>query len=235
MINVTWKKFGRIIKPKKFYWMKTHAMCPTPEIVSNNTIKIYFSGRNKLNQSIIGSANIIFNNFPNSYRVKYFSKPDLKLGKLGTFDDNGVTPTCIINHNSNKYLFYVGWNKGVNVRMHLFGGLAIKKRGGNLFKRFSFAPILERNKLNPYLNTAPFVVKIKKQWIMYYVSGVRWLNKDLPKYNIQIATSKNLIKWKRKGKVAINFKNKKEMALARPCVIKYGKNYYMWFSIKNNC
>ena len=132
MINVTWKKFGRIIKPKKFYWMKTHAMCPTPEIVSNNTIKIYFSGRNKLNQSIIGSANIIFNNFPNSYRVKYFSKPDLKLGKLGTFDDNGVTPTCIINHNSNKYLFYVGWNKGVNVRMHLFGEMEIHEACSSL-------------------------------------------------------------------------------------------------------
>jgi len=234
MTKIIWKKFGRIIKPQNFYWMKSHAMCPTPEVIDENTIKIYFSGRNRNNQSIIGNAKLIFTDFPNTYKVKYSKKPDLGIGELGTFDDNGVTPTCIINHRNKKYLFYVGWNQGGNVRMHLYGGLAIKKNNQKKFERYSKAPIIERNKVNPYLNTAPYVIKINNQWVMYYVSGIKWIQKDLPKYNIQIATSKNLTHWIRKGKVAIDFKSKKEIALARPCVIKFGKYYYMWFSSKDN-
>ena len=234
MKKIVWKKFGRIIKPQNFYWMKSYAMCPTPEIIDKNSIKIYFSGRNKNNQSIIGNVKLIFKKFPNSYQIKYSKKPDLTIGELGTFDDNGVTPTCLINYKNSKYLFYVGWNQGTNVRMHLYGGLAIKKKNEKFFKRYSKAPIIERNKVNPYLNTAPYVIKIKNQWVMFYVSGLKWIHKDLPKYNIQIATSKNLVDWERKGKVAIDFENKREMALARPCVIKVGKLYHMWFSSKNN-
>ena len=234
MLNLKWKKIGRIVKPQNFYWMKTHAMCPTPEIIDKKTIRIYFSGRNKKNQSIIGSADLIFDKFPEKFKIKYNSKPLLIPGKIGTFDDNGVTPTCLINHNNKKYLYYVGWNPGTNVRMHLFGGLAIQNKRSKVFERYSDAPIIERSKINPYLNTAPFVIKIGKKWFMYYVAGKGWIHKDLPRYNIQIATSNNLLDWKREGKVAIDFKDKNEMALARPWVVKDKKEYYMWFSSKNN-
>ena len=234
MRKFKWIKVGRIISPQKFYWMKSHAMCPTPEILDDKTIRIFFSGRNNKNQSIIGHADLIFLDFPKRFKVVYSKKPDLEIGRLGTFDDNGVTPTCIVNYNKKKYLYYVGWNQGTNVRMHLFGGLAIKNQNCKEFIRYSEAPIIERNKVNPFLNTAPFVIKIKNNWVMYYVSGVEWVNKNLPRYNIQIAFSKDLKNWKRSGKVAINFKNKNEFALARPYVIKKGKYYYMWFSSKGN-
>ena len=68
---------------------------------------------------------------------------------------------------------------------------------------------------------------------MYYVSGKEWLNKDLPRYNIKLATSKDGKKWDRKGKVAINFKNNSEHALARPYVIKDLNIWKMWFSFKS--
>lgn len=234
MIKIDWQKVGRIVKPQNFNWMLTHAMCPTPEVLNDKSIRIYFSGRNKKNQSVIGFIDLIFDNFPKKFKVKYYSKPILYPGPLGTFDDNGVTPTCLIKNKRKKYLYYVGWNQGTNVRMHLFGGLAIKKNNFNNFYRYSNAPIIERNKINPYLNTAPFIIKIKNKWVMYYVAGQGWLHKDLPRYNIQIATSKNLLDWKRDGKIAINFKDKNEMALARPWVIKIQNKYYMWFSAKNN-
>ncbi len=234
MKNFTWKKIGRIIWPQQFSWMKSHAMCPTPEILDNDKIRLYFSGRNKKNQSIIGHADLIFKNFPDNFKIVYCKKPDLDIGKLGTFDDSGVTPTCLINYNKKKFLYYVGWNKGSTVRMNLFGGLAIKDEKKKSFERFSNAPILERSKINPYLNTAPFVIKIKNKWFMYYVAGKGWINPDLPRYNIQIATSKDLKHWERKGMVAVDFESKNEMALARPWVIKIENRYYMWFSSKNN-
>ena len=67
---------------------------------------------------------------------------------------------------------------------------------------------------------------------MYYVSGEGWINPDLPRYNIKIAISKNGKDWERLNKTAINFKNKNENALARPCVIKLENKYFMWFSNK---
>ena len=69
------------------------------------------------------------------------------------------------------------------------------------------------------------------KYIMYYVSGVEWINKDLPRYNIQIAFSKDLINWERNGNVAIDFEGN-ENALARPYVIRENNIFKMWFSSK---
>ena len=57
------------------------------------------------------------------------------------------------------------------------------------------------------MNTAPFVIKFKNKWHMYYVGGVEWVHKDLPRYNIQYASSKMAL-IDQDGKVIIDFKNK---------------------------
>ena len=95
------------------------------------------------------------------------------------------------------------------------------------------APILERTHVNPFINTAPWVIQDADQFKMYYVAGCEWLHKDLPRYNIQVGFSKDGKHWSRQGDVAIDF-NSDENALARPYVIKDGKNYKMWFSSKGN-
>ena len=228
-----WKKLDRIILPnKKMWWMQTHSMVPTIENLCGSLIKVYFSGRDAKNISYIGWVLI---DLDKPLEIVEFSKePVLSPGELGCFDDNGVTPSCIIKNKGEIYLYYIGWNPGHNVRMHLFGGLAISKDNGKTFKRYSHAPIIERCRVNPYLNTAPFVIKEQKNWLMYYVSGVEWIHKDLPRYNIQIATSDDGLEWNRDGRVAIDFKDDNEMALARPWVIKDDDIYKMWFSCKGD-
>ena len=69
---------------------------------------------------------------------------------------------------------------------------------------------------------------------IFYVSGVEWINKDTPRYNIKTAKSKDGFNWERRGKVAIDFKNPQENALARPYVIKEENIWKMWFSYKGN-
>jgi len=231
--KIFWKKYGLFIKNNKnFEWSITHAMIPTPEKIGKGIYKIYFSGRNKSNQSHITWVKI---NLNEPFKViEHASKPVLFPGELGCFDDNGVTPSCIINlNNEEKALYYIGWNPGSTVRMHLFGGLAISNDNGENFYRYSKAPIIERNKNDPYLNTAPWVVKNNDDdFRMYYVSGHEWLNKDLPRYNIKIAFSKDGKNWDREGKVCIDFKNDKENALARPFVIFDEGVWKMWFAFK---
>ena len=131
-------------------------------------------------------------------------------------------------------MYYIGWNPGSTVRMHLFGGLAISNDDGETFTRWSEAPILERNKTDPYLNTAPWVVKVKNGFRIYYVSGDIWINKDLPRYNIKTGFSKDGKNWERSGEVCIDFKDEAENALARPYVIFENNIWKMWFSYKGN-
>jgi hypothetical protein len=229
---IRWKKAGLIIRPDpSLFWCKTHAMIPTPYSIGNGIYKIFFSGRNDQNQSHIGFVVV-------SLRRKievlnFCKKPVLYPGKLGCFDDNGVTPSCILRINSKELaLYYIGWNPGSTTRMNLFGGLAISRDGGKTFQRWSEAPILERCRCDPLINTAPWVVKDGQKFRMFYVSGKEWKHKDLPRYNIKTCLSKDGKSWRRDGHVVINFKNNQENALARPYVLKEKNLWRMWFSHK---
>ncbi len=228
-----WIKKGLIVSPQKnLWWMQTHAMLPFAEIIKDNICRIYFSGRDKNNRSHIG---YVLADINSSFKILEYSKePVLSLGKLGCFDDNGVTPSWVVNYNGKKYLYYIGWNKASTVRMGLIMGLAISEDNGLTFHRYSSAPILERTDKEPYaILTAPCVLFDKDIWKMWYVSGIGWVNPDLPRYNIKYAESNDGIKWDRKGIVCIDFKVD-ENALARPCVIKENGIYKMWYSYKGD-
>tara|TARA_Y100000590_G_scaffold469880_1_gene660314 strand:- start:98 stop:1006 length:909 start_codon:yes stop_codon:yes gene_type:complete len=225
----SWEKIGKILAPNnKYYWSKSHMSLPTP-LIFKDFIRIYFGSRDSKNRSRIGFLD--YN--PEKKKIKYIhKKPVIGLGNLGTFDDNGMMPCSVVRKGKSIMLYYVGWNPRSTVRFSFYSGLAISKDNGFTFKRYSRAPIIERTNLEPYVNASPMVIKIKKKYFMYYVSGEGWINPDLPRYNIKIATSTNGKEWKRLNKTAIDFKNKKENALARPCVVKFGSKYYMWFSKK---
>lgn len=227
-----WEKRGLVITPRpQLSWCRSHCMVPSPDIQPDGTGRIYFSGRDDHNRSHIGWVAVDLNE---SFRVlDYASEPVLAPGALGCFDDNGVTPSCVIRRADGIYLYYLGWNPGSTVRMHLFGGLAISEDGGRSFRRWSQAPILERCPSDPLLNTAPWVVPTDDGgWRIYYVSGTEWVNRDLPRYLIKTAASSDGRVWQRTGQVAIDYAGPQEMALARPYVIREDGIFKMWFSYK---
>ncbi|MDE0779544.1 MAG: hypothetical protein OSB67_02215 [Alphaproteobacteria bacterium] len=213
--------------------MRTHAMVPTPYLRANGTHRLFFSGRNDDNQSHIGWADIALDSGSASV-LRISENPILTPGKLGTFDDNGVTPSCAIRVGNEVLLFYIGWNPGSTTRMNIYGGLAVSEDDGDSFTRWSEAPILERSITDPYINTAPFVVTDGDGFRMYYVSGTGWNDPDNPRYLIKTATSADGKFWQRDGRVAIDFANPRENALARPFVIVEGGRWHMWFSHKGD-
>lgn len=224
-----WVKKGLIIQPdKKKWWMNSHAMLPTPQHIKGNFYKIYYSGRDKYGVSHVGFSNVEIEG-ENIFELSKSTEPILFPGERGCFDDNGVTPSCIID---NK-LFFIGWNSGTTTyRMSLIMGLAIENHEGK-FIRHSRAPLIQRTDREPFgISTAPFVIKSEKGFQMWYVSGEGWINKDLPKYNIKYAYSDDGILWKNEGVVSLEL-IEKETALARPCVIKNENYYEMYFSFKD--
>lgn len=228
-----WRKLGLIIQPdRRLPWAQTHCMVPTPQVLGDGLVKVFFSGRDALNRSHIGHAVVDLNR--DGQVVDYSSQAVLAPGGLGCFDDNGVTPSCVVDLPDGELgLYYIGWNPGSTVRMHIFGGLAISKDQGKTFERWSRAPILERTRTDPYLNTAPWVVRDGDGYRIFYVSGHEWLNKDLPRYNIKTGYSQDGKNWVREGHVCLDFRDENEHALARPYVVLEDGLWRMWFSYKS--
>jgi hypothetical protein len=206
--------------------MQTHAMLPTIKHMGKNVYKIYFSGRDKNNVSQIGFCTAEI--YGEEIVINSFSKePIFRPGDRGCFDDNGVTPSCFLEDK----MYYIGWNSGTSTyRMSLIMGLALEKK--NKYFRYSRAPLLNKTDREPFgILTAPWVLKDKGVYKMWYVSGEGWVNKDLPKYNIKYAHSKDGIRWIREGNVSLELLQG-ETALARPNVIKSNCGYEMYFSYK---
>lgn len=225
-----WEKQKILIDPTAYdyWWLKSHAMIPTIEKIDHNSYHIYFSGRDEMNVSHVGRGLISIN----GDEIKLLSvedEPVFSIGERGCFDDNGVTPSCIVDDK----LYYIGWNGGTpTYRMSLIMGLCIKNKDGK-FIRNSRAPLMARTDREPFgICTAPFVIKDINDYKMWYVSGEGWITKDLPRYNIKYATSKDGIIWKNDGVVSLELAGD-ETALARPCVIKTNDFYEMYFSYKD--
>ncbi len=234
MKKMKWIKKGLIIEPKTINrdWMITFAMDPTVDHKYDDIFRIYFCGRNKQNQSLIGYADININKPSKILHTP--TKPVLGLGELGCFDDNGVTASWIVNYDNKKYLYYIGWKPRSTTRFSLMTGLAISVDGGNTFNRVSRAPILNLTDKEPFtILTAPCVLKQKNIWKMWYVSCDGWIHADLPRYNIKYTESSDGIHWNQEGIVCIDYKSDNETALARPCVLYENGIYRMWYSYKN--
>ena len=144
-------------------------------------------------------------------------------------------PSSIVVCDGNKYLYYTGWNVRKTVPYHNSIGLAISEDNGQTFCRVFEGPILERNSIEPYFCAVPFVMKEERLWRMWYLSCVKWEERGgrcEPYYNIAYAESMNGINWERAGIVSVDFKSSTEAGIVRPCVIKEGAVYKMWYSCR---
>jgi hypothetical protein len=229
---VKWQKLGQIIVPNTLLsWNQSHAMLPTADHIEGDIFRIYYSGRDKENRSHTGAVTI---NLLEPYKVLDITeKPLLSPGQLGCFDDNGVSPSCVLNLVDRKFLYYIGWKPRCTTRMSVVAGLAQSVDGGKTFSRVSRAPVLRRTDREPFgIMTAPWVLKDGDLFRMWYVSGLEWVHADLPRYNIKYAESSDGINWNQNAIVAIDARDEQETSLARPCVFKDAGIYKMYYSYK---
>jgi hypothetical protein len=229
---VKWKKLGQFILPNtSLFWNQSHAMLPTPDHIEGDIFRIYYSGRDNQNRSHIGAVTV--NLYQPHKILDITDQPLLSPGQLGCFDDNGVSPSCIINLGDRKLLYYIGWKPRCTTRMSVVAGLAQSTDGGKTFARVSRAPVLRRTDREPFgIMTAPWVIKERDLFRMWYVSGLEWVHADLPRYNIKYAESKDCVNWTQEAIVAIDSRDEQETSLARPCVLRDGGIYKMWYSYK---
>ena len=227
---MSWKKLGRIYKPDGSKpWGKTHGANPAVEHVVDDYFRIYYSARDDENRSTIGWVEVDLNK-PTQVLAES-EEPVLLPGEDGFFDDNGCSIGCIIVVGEKRYLYYMGWQLAHRVPWRNQIGLAISESLGEPFKRVSRFPIVPLDDTDPYTISYPWVLQEHNRFRMWYGSNVSsWREKKDMQHLIKYAESADGIYWERRGVIAVNFGFPGEYAMSKPCVLKDGETYKMWFS-----
>jgi hypothetical protein len=229
-LSQRWRKLGLLVEsPPPVSWAKSHAMMPIAEAGEDGQFRLLFTSRDERNRSHVGSARL---DVEHGTLDGYSRTPLLSPGELGAFDDSGAMGSCLIRHGGREHLYYIGWSLGITVPFYTFIGCAVSDDSGRTFTRVSQAPILPRSQTDPYLTTAPWVLVDGGTWRMWYVSGTGWEptgGRPMHRYHIRYAESDDGLEWRRDGRVSIDYANDAEYAIARPCVVREGDLYRMWF------
>lgn len=229
-----WEKLGLIFDPVILKEKGlSAALMPICELVDKekDLVRIYFSPRDEKNRSEIRFFEI---SLREPTKILKVSESLFKHGELGAFDDSGITPGNILNHNGKKILYYTGWNLTVNVPVNNSIGAAEINPQGH-FQRFGPGPIMTRTLHEPYSCASPFVMFENGLYRMWYASMDKWvMEKDQPKhyYDIKYAESSNGLDWKRSAKAVISYENDSEYAFGRPFVLKENGLYKMWYAYR---
>ncbi|MGB9152476.1 MAG: hypothetical protein WCD70_05255 [Alphaproteobacteria bacterium] len=226
-----WAKQGLIFNVnKEAEWMDSYATGPVVDMTNDRVWRIYYNTRDSKGRSRPTFIEVETGNPKNILYVH--DKPLLDIGKIGTFDDCGVSVLSLLDHDGKKYMYYLGWTVRNTVSYHNSLGLAISEDGGKTFQKFSEGPLLSPTYREPYCNGASFTMKEGNLWRLWYTSFVGWEihdNHPEPLYNIKYAESENGIDWNRNQIVSVDFIDERKIGIARPSVIKEDGIYKMWY------
>ena len=227
-----WRKLGLVFAPDgRFPWMRTHASLPIALRLKGDIYRAYFASRDEQDRSHVGFVEC---DIKSPGKILYLSnEPVLTPGALGHFDDHGVYPGSLVANGGGLWMYYIGWNPGKRKPLFYSSiGLAVSRDMGRTFSRVSTAPIIGRSEFDPCLVTGPCVIKDGGLWRMWYVSGFKWEPQGdtlHSYYDVKYAESRDGITWNREGVVCIGHKPG-ERNISRPCVLKDGGVYRMWYS-----
>jgi len=230
-----WNKLGRVfVAAGHAPWAHTHAYVPTPLLLPDGNIRVYVA---LLDRDRVGRVGHVDVRGDDPRRVLAVSRePVLDVGEPGTFDDNGATPTSVVEYGGKKYLYYVGWQLGVRVKYYLFTGMAVSEDGGDTFTRLKRTPVLERSDGELFVRTAAHVRCDEGRWRMWYVGGSAWVDvngRSQPSYSVRYLESPDGLTWPAEGRVCLSFDAGQEFGLGRPYVTGQGGRYRMWYSIRS--
>ena len=227
-----WKKLGLAITPQENIGWMSHYAGPSFAVSEDHAFRIFVTGRDSQNQSRIGTVEGILQ--PNGLTVTNISQfPVFDLGDLGCFDESGVSYPWLVKVGDTLYMYYVGWTAGGRTRFQNFTGLAISTDDGTTFQRVSRVPLLDRTEEEPYGSGSCAVWIEDDGWHMIYTAFDPWyVIPSGPKasYCLKEALSDDGMKWRRTGRVVIDFMSSHETIIGKPMILRDPQNYKLWYS-----
>ena len=224
-----WLRLGPVFCPVgNVPWMMTHASYPTPLVLADNLVRVFFSPRDGENRSSIASLDLALD----GRRFEIVGAPRGPLlgpGAIGTFDDSGVTVSAVLADEGRVRVWYLGWNLGVAVPFRNAIGLAEGAPDGPL-ARASAGPAIDRSPADPFTLGYPWVLRDNTELRMWYCSHEWGANALETRHEIKAASSADGLVWHRTGRALLAPAGGEELALARPCVLRDGDCFRMWYS-----
>lgn len=152
-------------------WAYSHIQVPTP-FVMGNKICVYYATRDSDGKSHLLSFGLDIEK-PTKI-IEREINPLIDLGQPGTFDEDGVMVSSVIEANGDTMVFYTGWQRSHTVPYNTSAGLLIRKNSSRNFQRYSIGPILGRSVSEPFYTNTPFVYLQEDKFHMIYGSGKEW-------------------------------------------------------------
>lgn len=225
-----WRKLGRIFAPDGSRpWLHSHASNPVGVPLDERRVRVYFSSRDVDRRSSVAWFEFDLDQPATPLRVA--ERPLIEPGAPGLFDDSGTSLGCVVRSGDQHLLYYVGWNLGVTVPWRNSIGLATGDASGLQFAKQGKAPVLDRSDVDPFSLSYPWVLREGDRWRMWYGSNLTWgPTIDSMTHVIKYAESQDGRRWRAGGHVAISLGGGDETCLSRPCVLRDGSRYRMWYS-----
>ncbi|RAP37468.1 hypothetical protein B1207_04655 [Legionella quinlivanii] len=224
-----WEKKGLVFKPDITGF--THGSHPCIIHFKDELFIVAFTCRDASQRShIFLSYGMISDD-----QLLLLGEPKIALapGEPGYFDCDGVISVCLIKHDNQYYLYYVGWQNLPEKLWLCDTGRAILDPTELSLKKEFPGPVLGRDKNNP-LFAAATAFHIKDSiWHTWYNSGVKWEKREHGwhhHYGIHHAQSVNGIDWVSDPGLCLPFADEYEYAFGRPSVYFKNETYFMWFA-----
>jgi len=229
-----WEKLGPVfVPPGDRWWARAYCHLPTA-LPLGDRLRVYFAG---LDESKFGRIGYVDVSASEPTRVvEVGPEPVLDLGEIGTFEDSGVVPSCVVGGPDGVRLYYHGFQRTERVPYLIFAGLAEARSPAGPFKKLSRTPMLERTPDEPFIRGAPCVLAEAGGYRMWYVACTRWstTNGRLHYNNVlRHATSPDGVTWT-PDTVSLEPTGSDEYSVGRPCVVRTRDGYHLWYSSRGH-
>lgn len=215
-------------------WLKLNVMCPVPIILDDSTIRIYAAFCDEYNRGRVGYIDVYRHN--PSIIKQISEKPCLDIGHIGTFDENGVLPTCVFKEKDRLFMYYCGFQKYSDFPYTSLLGLAVSDDEGETFERVKITPILERVEGEQFIRTGATCVVNDRGYDLYYASGNTWFElyegKMEPIYNLKMISSMDMTRFDGMGEDVIILHDD-EYGITIPQLFKYDEKDMLLFSVRS--
>jgi hypothetical protein len=226
-----WTKLGHLFAPDgTLPWMRTHAANPYGVWLPSGRLRVFFTCRDPEQRSHV--ASLVLDPARDFAISDVTTAPLLAPGPAGAFDDSGCAVGCVIPVRGRLRLYYLGWNLKVTVPWLNSIGLAVEAKDGT-FERHSPAPLLDRDRHDPFTISYPGILREEGRWRMWYGSNLQWGREpETMQHVIKYAESRDGLRWRREGKVVLGLQHPNEYALSKPFVLHDADGYRMWYSYR---
>ena len=205
-------------------------MAPSALLMPDGRIRIYLGCLDANGISRIGWIDV--DGTAPQQVVGICERPSLDVGRPGTFDENGVFPGHVARVNGVVRLYYTGFQLGQKIRHYNFGGLATSD-DGEIFRRISEAPILDRADEGLCVRAGQSVLQSEAGFLTAYAAGSAWVEtggKARPCYDVYYQMSPDGITYAKRGECIIRHDPHVEHALGRPQLIAIRDQLFVYYT-----